>query len=215
MTTEEQRNVELAPTIRTLCFLVVAGLVAACAQPDAVDLDAAREEVLAADVAWSKTPPDPARFAEFFVENGRFMPPDAPEAEGRDEILAAASQVFGAPGSSLEWSPSAAQVAPSGDQGYSMGTYTQMLGSPVPGRIEGKYLTLWERDNQERWRVVVDIFNANAPLQTTTSAGEAAFFIAQYGVHDEAMYGEYLKAFSSAFIPPPHYVAHYGTTSFT
>ncbi len=185
MTAEEPRN---------LALFLVAGLLAACAQPDAVDLEAAREELLAADVAWSKTPPDSARFAEFFVENGRFMPPDAPQAEGRDEILAAATKVFGAPGFSLEWSSSGAQVAPSGDQGYSTGTYTQMFGSPVPVRIEGKYLTLWERDDEGRWRVVVDMFNANAPLQATSSAGQAAFFIAQYGVRDQAMYAEYVQA---------------------
>ena len=198
MTAEGRRDVE---SFGRLCFFVVAGMVAACAQPDAVDLEAAREEVLAADVAWSKTPPDPARFAEFFVETGRFMPPNAPEAEGRDEILAAASQVFGAPGSSLEWSPSGAQVAPSGDQGYSMGTYTQMVGSPEPGRIEGKYLTLWERDNQGRWRVVVDMFNSNAPMRATSSAAGAAFFLAQYGVHDEAMYREYVMAVGPTLAP--------------
>ena len=180
--------------MRQLCFIVVAGLITACVQPKPADLELARQEVLAADAAWSKTPPDAGLFAEFFVESGRFMPPDAPEAVGRENILAVASQVFAAPGFSLTWSASSAQVAASGDQGYSTGTYTQTFGSPVPVRIEGKYLTLWSKDDDGRWRVVADINNANAPLQAGASTGPAAFFIAQYGVEDEAMYRKYVQA---------------------
>ena len=195
MTAGDQQNLGLSRrAMQQLCFVVVAVLITACVQPEPVDLEVAREELLAADAAWSKTPPDAGRFAEFFVEGGRFMPPAAPEAVGREKILAVASQVFGVPGFSLTWSASSVQVAASGDQGYSMGTYTQTSGSSVPVRVEGKYVTLWRKDEDGRWRVVVDMNNANAPLQAPASAGPAAFFIAQYEVEDEAMYGEYVQA---------------------
>ncbi len=55
------------------------------------------------------------------------------------------------------WEPLAADVAQSGDLGYTYGGYT-WVGSAQPSATEeqGYYVRVWKRDARGRWRVVVD-----------------------------------------------------------
>lgn len=131
---------------------------------DAVD-PAARlvEQLLAADRAWSETPPDADAFAAFFAAGGRFFPPGAPLAEGREAILGVAKALFGSPGFSLTWRATAADIAESGDLGFTFGTF-ELKGQDEAGAataVVGKYVTVWRRGSDHTWRVVADIFNSD------------------------------------------------------
>ena len=63
----------------------------------------------------------------------------------------------------LEWQPQKAEVAESGELGYTWGFYT--LSSPdssgVERQVDGKYLNVWKKDDEGNWKVMIDIGNTN------------------------------------------------------
>jgi len=65
----------------------------------------------------------------------------------------------------LKWEPQSAEVSASGDMGYTWGYYTlsaKQYGYLIPVR-RGKYLNVWKKDDQNQWRVIVDMGNHNPP----------------------------------------------------
>jgi ketosteroid isomerase-like protein len=68
------------------------------------------------------------------------------------------------PGFELEWRATDAEVAASGDIGYTIGTFeliTEQDGTAM--LTEGKYVTVWRKQADGSWKVRVDCFNANGP----------------------------------------------------
>jgi ketosteroid isomerase-like protein len=62
------------------------------------------------------------------------------------------------PGAVLRWEPHFADASASGDFGYSRGTYELTLpraGGP-PVRHTGRYLTIWKRQPDGKWKLVFD-----------------------------------------------------------
>ncbi|MDG2534221.1 hypothetical protein P6144_11215 [Sphingomonas sp. HITSZ_GF] len=57
------------------------------------------------------------------------------------------------PGLTLEWHPSMAGVARSGDLGFTSGPYRMVHGGKV---LSGQFLTVWSRGADGRWRWVLD-----------------------------------------------------------
>ena len=154
-----------------LIALTMTILVVGCA-PDSgepIDLDAERIAILDADRAWSETPPDVEAFVSFFADGGRFLPPEAPEAHSREDIQKTASGFFSLPGFSVSWSPNFAGVSQAGDLGYSIGTLELTVddaeGNPVIRN--GKYTTVWRKQEDGQWKVVSDTFNFDSPAPTS------------------------------------------------
>ena len=153
-----------------LIALTMAILVVGCAPEsgEPIDLDAERLAILDADRAWSETPPDVEAFVSVFADGGRFLPPEAPEAHSREDIQEAVSGMFSLPGFSLSWSPNFAGVSQAGDLGYSIGTFEFTVddaeGNPVTRN--GKYTTVWRKQEDGQWKVVADTPNFDSPAPT-------------------------------------------------
>jgi ketosteroid isomerase-like protein len=61
----------------------------------------------------------------------------------------------------LDWQPQHVTVSAAGDLGYTWGSYTVMPKSG-PGDIShGKYLNVWQKEENGQWRVLVDMGNDN------------------------------------------------------
>lgn len=63
------------------------------------------------------------------------------------------------PGTTLVWSPFKAEVAASGDLGYTLGTY-ELRGKGADGQSTiryGKYCSVWKKHKDGRWQWVVDV----------------------------------------------------------
>jgi ketosteroid isomerase-like protein len=154
-----------------LIALTMAILVVGCAPEsgEPIDLDAERLAILEADRAWSETPPDVEAFVSVFADGGRLLPPEAPEAHSREDIQKTASGLFSLPGFSVNWSPDFAAVSQAGDLGYSIGTFELTVddaeGNPVTRN--GKYTTVWRKQEDGQWKVVSDTFNFNSPIPTS------------------------------------------------
>ncbi len=143
----------------------------ACAElaPEPVDLDAARNAIMAADKAWSETMGDLEATLSFFAEDARFLPPDAPQANGRAKIDQYFSSMINLPGFSLNWRLNFSDVSGSGDLGYSIGTFEMTVdgadGSPIIRN--GKYTTVWKKQEDGQWKAVSDMFNFDSPPSST------------------------------------------------
>lgn len=143
---------------------------------------------LACDSPHSKATPDPAqalaalrtadslvqaaivardadRAASFYAEQAVMMPVAEATIEGRPAILAEWRHVFGIPGYANRARLVAADLSTAGDLGYTRGTYeSPMLGPDGQQLLErGKWVSVWKRQADGQWRIVVDIFNTDTP----------------------------------------------------
>jgi ketosteroid isomerase-like protein len=81
-------------------------------------------------------------------------------------------QFFEAEGPSLTWEPFDAAAASSGDLGYTRGQWKLEQGRPDGGTVTAKYVTIWRREPDGRWRAVVDIgsLDQEPPAADTSAA---------------------------------------------
>ena len=65
----------------------------------------------------------------------------------------------------LNWEPQEAEVARSGDLGYTWGTYI-VSWVDADGQLQspyGKYLNIWKKQSDGKWKVLIDMGNASPP----------------------------------------------------
>ena len=128
----------------------------------------AKDELLQADVAFAKTVGVENKDAFFgtFLSDAALLAPQQPIAEGAGAVGAVFQGMFGLPGFGLTWQPTRAEVASSGDMGYTIGTYELKFdgqdGTPVVD--SGKYMTVWKKQADGSWKVAVDMFNTSLPM---------------------------------------------------
>ncbi len=146
------------------CLLLLVAL--GCSGPPeklAVDLQAESSALMKADEAWFESHEDIEEFLTFLADEAIFMPDGAPVARG-DSIRTTWEQLISMPGFNLEWRATSAQVAEAGDMGYTIGTYELTVEQDGASMITvGKYVTLWGKQADGSWKVVVDCFNADGP----------------------------------------------------
>jgi ketosteroid isomerase-like protein len=137
-----------------------AGAPADAAAPDPTQLMQADRDFAAAVADGGS-----AAWASWFAEDGAMIQPGVGEITGRDAILARMAGLDD-PEVHLRWEPLRADIADSGDLGWTTGTYV----SESPGedgevvRGEGRYVTIWRRAEDGSWKVVMDLGNpATAP----------------------------------------------------
>lgn len=70
---------------------------------------------------------------------------------GKAEFVDVFSKV---PGSSLSWEPIRAEIAASGDLGYTFGRYTLSDGETI--KTHGVYVTIWKKQPDGSWKFVLD-----------------------------------------------------------
>ena len=98
-------------------------------------------------------------FKHFLVKDAIGMAPNQHPVFGRENLYAEMQPGQG--GYILDWEPQRAEVSSSEDMGWSWGTYT-LTGKDDRGVEQisyGKYLNIWERQDDGQWRVVVDMGN--------------------------------------------------------
>jgi ketosteroid isomerase-like protein len=66
-------------------------------------------------------------------------------------------------GATLTWTPVKADMSASGDLGYTYGNYV-FTAKNKQGKVVvnyGKYTSIWKKQNDGRWKVVVDMGNSS------------------------------------------------------
>ncbi|MGH7983124.1 MAG: YybH family protein, partial [Candidatus Udaeobacter sp.] len=74
--------------------------------------------------------------------------------------------LLASPGVAISWKTAKVEVARSGDLAYTTGTYELTMndasGKPINDR--GKYVEVWKKQADGKWKVVADIWNSDLPL---------------------------------------------------
>ena len=155
----------------TLFFLAAILFSFGCAPPASestadtpvIDLMSERDALMAVDKAWSESVDDTDAFLSFIADGAYFMPFGAPLAQG-DAIRTTWEGLTSTLGFGLEWQATTAEVAASGDIGYTVGTFELTVEQDgIAMLTEGKYVTIWHKQADGSWKVQVDIFNSDGP----------------------------------------------------
>lgn len=106
-----------------------------------------------------------AAFDSFFTDDAVYLPTFAPMLEGRQAILESFQPLIKDPNVRLNWTPLRAEVAKSGDLGWTTGSYefsvTNAAGRTMTRR--GKYVTIWRKETNGQWKAVLDGGSPDAP----------------------------------------------------
>jgi uncharacterized protein (TIGR02246 family) len=119
--------------------------------------------IRAASQEWSNAAStrDLEKAVSFYAEDATYNPPGAPLASGKDPIRKTWTNIVAIPGVNLRWESSKVEVARSGDLAYDTGAYTltknDANGNPVT--TKGKYVVVWKKQADGKWKVIQDIDN--------------------------------------------------------
>jgi ketosteroid isomerase-like protein len=99
-------------------------------------------------------------WASWFAEDGAVVQEGVGEIRGREAIRAAAA-FLDVPGVSLQWEPVRADIAASGDLGWTTGRFVSEGPGPdgTTARAEGIYVSIWRLQSDGTWKVVMDLGN--------------------------------------------------------
>ena len=102
-------------------------------------------------------------WVDAFDDSAATFPPGSLVSVGREHLRKGMAATFADTSVHVAWHPVYATLAASGDLGYTYGYYRwtsrDEKGVPAPP-ADGKFLTIWRRDDAGRWRVVVDMGTA-------------------------------------------------------
>ena len=130
------------------------------------DQAAAQLALLAADRAFAQATVQ--RGAEGWAD---YFAPDALQFTGARQVQGPAQirehmRTVLSEGNRLTWEPTHAFLSEEGDLGYTIGRWEFSPGQAAPahgGPARGSYVTIWRRQADGAWKVVLDIGNSDEP----------------------------------------------------
>jgi ketosteroid isomerase-like protein len=152
------------------CFLAIAIWGCSEPQPPATNSKADEAAIRQADLDWSKAAEaadwsDSTGFFSFLLDDAVYLPPNEPIWSGKAAVKEKLNPFFSTPGFSAKWEPS--QVSVSGDLGYTVGNYDMLMTDSTGAKSvveNGKYLVIWKRQADGKWKVAAESFNSDMPL---------------------------------------------------
>lgn len=137
------------------------------ARPAAQAAADARQAILEADREFDRVTAAKGAdgWTSFFAENGRMFQSNGQIIAGKKAIREAMAPLFAGAANSLRWRPVTAEVAQSGELGYTTGeSLLRMVGADGKLMIRpGRYVTIWRRQPDGSWKVELDIGASGAP----------------------------------------------------
>jgi ketosteroid isomerase-like protein len=125
------------------------------------------------DAQWSAAAgaKDLDKTVSYYSDAAVVMPPNAPAATTKEAIRNVWKDLI-ASASSVSWKATRTEVAKSGDIAYLSGTYEVTL-NDASGKLvndRGKYLEVWEKQADGKWKCGADIWNSDLPASAPAPA---------------------------------------------
>ena len=122
-----------------------------------------KEELIKTDEAFSNLSKEKGMkyaFLEYATENVVMLRKNNLPLEGI-EALRTSYQSFSDTGFVLTWKPLYADIANSGEMGYTYGIYTSTVvdSTGVKTESKGTYVSIWKKDKNGKWKFVLDSGN--------------------------------------------------------
>jgi ketosteroid isomerase-like protein len=119
------------------------------------------------DAQWCKAAQskDLDKTVSYYSKDAIVLPPNAVSATTPEAVRDVWKDLLANPGLVISWKTTKVEVAKSGDMAYSSGTYELTMndasGKPVNDR--GKYLEVWEKQANGKWKCGADTWNSDLP----------------------------------------------------
>ena len=119
------------------------------------------------DAQWSNaaSAKDVDKVVSFYSDDAIVLPANAPIATIKAAIRNLWSGLLTSPGVNMNWKTTKVEVSKSGDMAYASGTYELTMNDPSgkPVNDRGKYLVVWEKQTDGKWKCGADIWNSDLP----------------------------------------------------
>lgn len=133
------------------------------APPDTRAADQAAIRALATEWANSFPAKDVDKFVSFYAADATVYPNGAPAVTGSAAIRGYWTDFFALPGLAGSVTTKTIEAASSGDLAFETGTYEMTVNDAKgkPATSTGKYVVVWKKQGDGKWKAVADIFNAD------------------------------------------------------
>ncbi len=154
---------KVKPLVVSVCFALLLLAFAGTAAAADTKIEEALRDL---DAQWSAAAAakDLDKTVSFYSDDAIVMPPNVPSATTKEAIRNIWKDMI-ASTSSVSWKATRVEVAKSGDMAYLSGTYEVTLndasGKPVNDR--GKYLEVWKKQADGKWKCGADAWNSDLP----------------------------------------------------
>lgn len=150
---------------RTVSIALISLLAASCS-PTA-DVTQAQQALLQVDRAWAAASlsGNVDSIVSYWAEDARVVEPGQAVLQGKAAIRSMVAGSLAIPGFHIAWTPETAVVSASGDLGYTSGV-NEVTAPDNTGHLTktvGRYITVWRKGSDGRWRCIEDISNSGAP----------------------------------------------------
>ena len=120
------------------------------------------------DAQWSAAAgaKDLDKTVSFYSDDAIAMPPNASAARTKEAIRKLWRDLIASPGFVISWKATKIEVAKSGDLACLSGTYEFAMNdaSGKPVNDHGKYVEVWEKQADGKWKCGTDIWNSDLPV---------------------------------------------------
>ena len=157
--------------LASLTFLVSFFFICAASASDTKAIEQALRDL---DAQWSAAAAakDLEKTISFYSQDALVLPTNAPAATTKEAIRNTWKDLLASPGVAISWKTTKVEVARSGDIAYTTGTYELTMndasGKPINDR--GKYVEVWKKQTDGKWKVAVDIWNSDLPPSAAAPA---------------------------------------------
>lgn len=130
--------------------------------------DADIQAIKDTETAWIKdvATKDPEKWVQHYSDDAALLLPNAPAVIGKDNIRAGIKPMVADPNFALSFSATKAEVARSGDIGYTRGNYSMTMTDPKtkqPFTEKGKYITIFRKSGDGKWLAIEDMVSSDMP----------------------------------------------------
>ena len=151
------------PLVLSICLALLSFAFAGTASADTKIEQALRD----LDAQWSAAAgaKDVDKTVSFYSDDAIVMPPNGPSATTKAAFRTLWKDLLTSPDAAISWKTTKVEVAKSGDLACLSGTYELTMndasGKSVNDR--GKYVEVWEKQSDGKWKCGTDIWNSDLP----------------------------------------------------
>src|SRR6266487_5065991 len=125
------------------------------------------------DAQWSAAAgaKDLDKTVSFYSNDAIVMPPNASAATAQETIRKIWQDLLASPGLVISWKATKVEVAKSGDLACLSGTY-ELIMNDLSGKLvndHGKYVEVWEKRADGKWKCGADIWNSDLPASASAA----------------------------------------------
>jgi ketosteroid isomerase-like protein len=138
-----------------------------------VDVAHEAQQLLETDRAWAgiaAAGTNADSVLSFWTDDARVVLPGQPVLNDKAAIREMVTRSMAIPGFHVTWTPESAVVSQAGDLAYTFGTneFTAPDSTGTLATTKGRYITVWRKEPDGRWRCVMDYSNPG-PTQVAST----------------------------------------------